>query len=314
MGEADDLMKAGAKALTKTSFFGKSKPDYDDALQNFEQAANLYRTQKDYTSSVEALHQVAECHRNLSSMFLAAKALETAANLLSQSSNDPARAGPVYRQASEYFLAQGSPDRAGEMLEKAAKAYESVDAGTAIEYYTESCTLYEEEGRLRFGVDTFKRAVGFCIRSQRFEQAVALSIRLENGYLKIDNQPLFNRQALTNVILQLSVGNEAMAQQRLDESMQKNGRLCQTDEGQVAQDLLTAFQTGDAALFEGLMRSSSIRFLDNDVGKLVKALKIDPSKAPARGGGGNSSQVDAPIPETMETKALQDELEEEGFL
>ncbi|KAH9274241.1 hypothetical protein BASA83_003233 [Batrachochytrium salamandrivorans] len=297
MGEADDLMKAGAKALTKTSFFGKSKPDYDDALQNFEQAANLYRTQKDYTSSVEALHQVAECHRNLSSVQMI---------LLAQA--------PVYRQASEYFLAQGSPDRAGEMLEKAAKAYESVDAGTAIEYYTESCTLYEEEGRLRFGVDTFKRAVGFCIRSQRFEQAVALSIRLENGYLKIDNQPLFNRQALTNVILQLSVGNEAMAQQRLDESMQKNGRLCQTDEGQVAQDLLTAFQTGDAALFEGLMRSSSIRFLDNDVGKLVKALKIDPSKAPARGGGGNSSQVDAPIPETMETKALQDELEEEGFL
>eukprot|EP00842_Homolaphlyctis_polyrhiza_P003826 jgi/Hompol1/4444/HPOL_000206-RA len=164
---ADELFAAGTKALNKTTFFGKAKPDYDDALINFEQAANLYRSQKAFAKAVESFEKVAFCHKNLNSLFLAAKAFETAANLLAQNMNDAARAGPMYQQASLYFVTQGSPDRGGEMLEKAAKMYETVDPAKAIEFYSDSTALYEEEDRLRFGIDTFKRAIAFCVRINR---------------------------------------------------------------------------------------------------------------------------------------------------
>nr|KAJ3420804.1 hypothetical protein HK105_005229 [Polyrhizophydium stewartii] len=259
MSSGNELMNEGAKALAKTTFFGKPKPDHDAALQCFEQAGT---------------------------MFLAAKALETAANLVAQNMNDPRAAGPLFQQASHMFLAHGSADRAGEMLEKAAKSLETSDPAAATQFYLDSCAVFEDEDRLRMGVDTFKRAIAFCLRAQRMDTAMALSDRLEIAFLKLDNQPSFARQALTNVVLQLAVGNESGARLKIEDASRKSGRFEQTDDGQVANDLLTAIETGDEPLLANIMRSSPIRFLDNEPGAL-------------------------PIPSTTD---LQAQIEEEGFL
>ena len=81
----------------------------------------MFRNSKDYQHAIESFLKAAECHRNLDSIFLAAKALETAANLLYQHLQQPEKASDIYRQCSDYYIAHGSPDRAAEMLEKAAK-------------------------------------------------------------------------------------------------------------------------------------------------------------------------------------------------
>ncbi|KAI8929053.1 soluble NSF attachment protein [Entophlyctis helioformis] len=334
-GDGDALMKAGSKALSKTSFFGKAKPDYEEALTSFEQAANAFRNARVYDRAAEAFQKVSECHMANNSLFLAAKALETAANLYAQNLNDPHRAGPVYQQASQVFVAQGSADRAGEMLEKAAKAFETVNVDKAIEFYTEACGVYEDEGRLRFGVDTYKRAVSFCLRSQRFDTGLALSTRLEDAYLKIDNLPSFTRQGLSNIVLLLSVGNESASQVKFDELCRKSGRWSQSEDGKVANDLIVAFQTGDAQLLEDIQRSSPLRFLDNDIAKIAKTLRA-PAGRSASGGGGPAPMFGAAAPfapapasapeqgsaydhapqrgAATPPKDLHDEIEEEGFM
>ncbi|KAL2915525.1 hypothetical protein HK105_204927 [Polyrhizophydium stewartii] len=301
MSSGNELMNEGAKALAKTTFFGKPKPDHDAALQCFEQAGT---------------------------MFLAAKALETAANLVAQNMNDPRAAGPLFQQASHMFLAHGSADRAGEMLEKAAKSLETSDPAAATQFYLDSCAVFEDEDRLRMGVDTFKRAIAFCLRAQRMDTAMALSDRLEIAFLKLDNQPSFARQALTNVVLQLAVGNESGARLKIEDASRKSGRFEQTDDGQVANDLLTAIETGDEPLLANIMRSSPIRFLDNEVGKLARGLRADPSRAGTSGAHSQQQQQQQsyqqqqqqqlppqpgalPIPSTTD---LQAQIEEEGFL
>ena len=96
----------------------------------------------------------------------------------------------------------------------------------------------------------------------------------------------------------------------------RNNRFEQTEEGQVTQDLLTACQTGDTGIFEGMQRSPAIRFLDNDVGKLFKNVVTDLSQAAPQGGhfASNEGNNNEHASGAQDLRNLQDEGEEEGFL
>ena len=48
------------------------------------------------------------------------------------------------------------------------RVLEQTDSTKSIEMYDESCKLYEEENKMRFGVDVFKRAIGVCVRNNRY--------------------------------------------------------------------------------------------------------------------------------------------------
>ena len=55
------------------------------------------------------------------SLYMAAKSMESAANLAAQQLKQPERASEMYKKASDLYQAHMTPDRAGEMLEKAAR-------------------------------------------------------------------------------------------------------------------------------------------------------------------------------------------------
>lgn len=55
------------------------------------------------------------------SIHLAGKATENAAFILAQNLNQPQRAAEAYQKASNFFMTQGSIDRAAEQLEKAGR-------------------------------------------------------------------------------------------------------------------------------------------------------------------------------------------------
>lgn len=57
----------------------------------------------------------------LYSIHLAGKAIENAAFILAHNLNQPQRAAEAYQRASDYFMTQGSIDRAAEQLDKAGK-------------------------------------------------------------------------------------------------------------------------------------------------------------------------------------------------
>jgi gamma-soluble NSF attachment protein len=81
----------------------------------------MFRNEKAYDHAVKAFLKVADCHRQLDSIYLAAKALETAANILAQNLNQPEKSVDIYKQCSDYYIAHGTGDRAGEILDKCAK-------------------------------------------------------------------------------------------------------------------------------------------------------------------------------------------------
>jgi hypothetical protein len=44
---------------------------------------------------------------------------------------------------------------------------ENVDVNAAIDFYSQSCSLYEQEDRGRFAMDTFKRAIALLVKTQK---------------------------------------------------------------------------------------------------------------------------------------------------
>ncbi|CAG8713509.1 17344_t:CDS:2 [Racocetra fulgida] len=75
---------------------------------------------------------------------MAAKTTESAATIAALHLKQPERAAEMYKKASDLYLANMSPDRAGEMLEK-----EPVNVDNAIELYMAACSLFEYEDRGR---------------------------------------------------------------------------------------------------------------------------------------------------------------------
>ena len=77
-------------SLDKKSFFGKTKPDYDEALSHFESAAHVFKSLKEYELAVSSLEKAADCQRNLDSFYMAAKSLESSAQLTLEFLKKPA--------------------------------------------------------------------------------------------------------------------------------------------------------------------------------------------------------------------------------
>ncbi|RKO83358.1 hypothetical protein BDK51DRAFT_38958, partial [Blyttiomyces helicus] len=220
----------------------------------------------------------------------------------------PSQAADLYNQTADYFLAQGSPDRAAESLEKAARAVETTDLPRAFSLYSESCATYESEDRMRFGVETFKRAIALMIKNGRWEDAEAVSVRLGEAFVKLDQRPNFNKQALSTVVICLAAGNVGAANTRLD-AFGAVGGFLQSEEGSIAINILEAFENGDEELLASTLKRQHLNFLDNEVTRTARTLKAPPraQPPPARTDGG----VGQPASEAL--KELQDELEEDGY-
>jgi len=129
---------------------------------------------------------------------MAAKNMESAANLAAIQLKQPERAADLYRKASDLYQAHMTPDRAAEMLEKGGRfvpsffsfflfplflslseirtnyrsvvyrVLEPINVDEAIKIYSDACTLYETEDRGQFAIDTFKKTIAVMVRNKRF--------------------------------------------------------------------------------------------------------------------------------------------------
>ncbi|KAJ3186125.1 hypothetical protein HK101_009732 [Irineochytrium annulatum] len=301
--EAIGLMAEAEKAVNKTTWLGKKKPDWETARPLYDNAggalgsfnvaldadhacsATMFKNAKAYDHAVEAFVKSAAANKEEGSLFIAAKQLETAAQLLAQHMKKPQDAAKLYQQASDYFLAHGSPDRAAEMFEKAGKVLEPVDVVGAMEMYKEACSTYETEDKLRAGVDTFTRSIGFAIRSKRLLEAIELSQRLTDIFQKLQNGAYVNKQALSTIVIVLLLGDDVEANKRMSSFSSIPGFL-DSEDGHVASDLIEAFQSYDHNLLQASLKRSPIKFLDNEVAKAAMSLRVP--------GGGSSKRVDNP--------------------
>ena len=73
----------------------------------------------------------------------------------------------LYRRASNFYLENSSPDKAAEVLVKAAKILEDKEPEKAIEFCNDACTIFETEEREQFASSTFKYAIGIAIKQAK---------------------------------------------------------------------------------------------------------------------------------------------------
>lgn len=140
--------------------FGQAKPDYDVAMDAFTQAGNLYKAAKNNSCAADCFCRAAECQYQVNSLFLAAKSYETGAVLMGPGP----KASDIYKKASNCYLMHGSPDRAAEMLEKAADAV-SDDPAQCVQLLKDACEIYQQEDRMQYGAEVFRKTIAFCIRA-----------------------------------------------------------------------------------------------------------------------------------------------------
>ncbi|KAJ2956156.1 hypothetical protein NQZ79_g7943 [Umbelopsis isabellina] len=279
------LMQDGDKASSKGLF---KKPDWDIAGQNYERAATAFKVGKSYEQAVQAYTKASDALLKADATHLAGKSMESAAQILAQNLQQPDRAADAYRRASELFVTQGSVDRGAEQLEKAAKVMENVDVNAAIELYSQSCSLYEQEDRGRFAMDTFKKAIALLVKTQKYDRAMEMLHRQSAVLQKLTNRGALYKANLSIVILALAMGDEVEASKQFHTFCSRDGGFPQSEEAEISDDLIKAYEHGDHELLVKTVRRQNITFLDNEIARLSRTLTV-PGQSLGGGGYGTPS-------------------------
>ncbi|KXS22082.1 TPR-like protein [Gonapodya prolifera JEL478] len=289
---ARDIFASGEKALKPSSLFGfvKAKPDYETAALHFDKAATAFKSCNAFEDAVSAYLKCAECQEKLDSLFPSAKSLESAAVILAQQLKRPEDAADMYKRVSDVLALNGSADKAAEMLERAAKTVEATDQNKAIEYYLASCDALEDADRQHLAVDTFKRTATVLLKWKRFDLASTTLCRLAAIYRSTGNKNQLYKTALSTVILQLALNDEVGASKKLDEYAPDG--FPSSDEGKVASQLVQAWKDRDHDLWNKVVNTPLVTFLDNEVTRVARSLSVpgNTNAAASEGQQGDDSE------------------------
>ncbi|KAI7904039.1 soluble NSF attachment protein [Cokeromyces recurvatus] len=269
--EGVKYMQHGDKAASKGLF---RKPDWDLAASDYERAATSFKIAKSYDQAVQAYFKASDALSKADAIHLAGKALENAAFILASNLNQPQRAAETYQRASNYFMTQGSIDRAAEQLEKAGRALENVDVNASYEMYSKACTLYEQEDRGRFAVDIFKKATSLLIRNKKYDKAIEMLKRQSAVLQKFTSRSHLFKANLSIIILYFAIGDDVEAGKQFNSMCGNDAGFVQSEEAAIANDLLKAYEERDQELLERTVRLQHITFLDNEVVKLARLLTV----------------------------------------
>lgn len=172
---------------------------------------------------------------------MAAKATENAASIYVTNLKQPEKAAESFKLTADYYVANGrllastcpvlrrtthqpltpvpsgTPDKAADALEKAAKYVEPVSLNDAIDYYSQACDLLEDEDRGRFAADVYRRAIAMLLRNGRVSDAQSFMERLCENFRKSGNKVQLYKMALSVVIAKLALEDEIGAQKAINE-------------------------------------------------------------------------------------------------
>ncbi|KAG0197106.1 hypothetical protein BGX28_009379 [Mortierella sp. GBA30] len=243
------------------------KPDWDIAAQYYEKAGQAFKGAKSYEQAIQAFIKASHTMISATSLYMAGKAMENGANIALQNLGQPERAAGMYKQASDLYMQNMTPDRAAEMLEKSAKAIESVSVDSAIELYIGACNIYEDEDRARYATDTFKRTISLLVKHRRFEKATEVLQRLGSVQQNTPNKSAYYKTLLSIIIIQLAAGDEVDAGKRFQ-------AFCSSEESSIAHAMLVAFEYGDQAYYNQTASRQHVGFLDNEIARLARNIMV----------------------------------------
>jgi hypothetical protein len=286
--EAEGHMAKAKKALAKTMF--KWNEDWLTAAPEYGKAAVAYQAGGDLDNAKEAFEKASEAHAKLGQSATAAMDLEKAALVaLKQKRGESVdEAVKYYQTASMFYLEVGEIDRAAGSMSKGAKEVESTSVDRASDLYAEACTLLLAQDRGFMGVNTFRGALQFNLKNNKWKESLALLEQMVVIFKSVNQGNNLAKSWLSITIVQLTMNDFVAAERSFTLHLQDSEYL-KAPECELEEDLIQAYNNMDQIALEDALKKQGWNFLDNQVIRLVKKLRI------GGGGGGGKSKAAAPV-------------------
>eukprot|EP01114_Cavostelium_apophysatum_P015201 TRINITY_DN409_c0_g1_i1.p1 TRINITY_DN409_c0_g1~~TRINITY_DN409_c0_g1_i1.p1 ORF type:complete len:312 (-),score=62.55 TRINITY_DN409_c0_g1_i1:58-993(-) len=269
IAEAEQLVKEGDKLTTKGIL--RWKADWDGAVSLYEKAATNFKNAKENTRAKNAYKKAATCYENLNIPFSAGKNLDNAGDM-AKVDRDNDEAVQLWEQAAAFYSENASPDKAAETLIKAAKVIEDSNAEKCMQLVGDACSIFEVEEREQFAPNTFKYAIGVAIKQNKFDQALEYLGRLGKIHTKLKQTHDMPKIHLSAIIIHLKRDDYVSADRVYQEFISTGGMS--SPEVKVAAELLEAYEKADAEALKTCLGRQAFTFLDNNVAKLSRSLKV----------------------------------------
>lgn len=143
--KAQDMVAKGEKTLNRFSMFG-SGSKFEDAAECFDDAGKMFTMAKEFESAGGAYMRAAELHEKTKSEFEAGTSYTRAAEAF-QKTDDTPRCVECYKMSVAAYAGLGKCAMAANNSKKVAEIVEGTDDDEAISAYKEAIDYYEAEGR-----------------------------------------------------------------------------------------------------------------------------------------------------------------------
>eukprot|EP01113_Clastostelium_recurvatum_P017995 TRINITY_DN2122_c0_g1_i2.p1 TRINITY_DN2122_c0_g1~~TRINITY_DN2122_c0_g1_i2.p1 ORF type:complete len:343 (+),score=109.44 TRINITY_DN2122_c0_g1_i2:77-1105(+) len=274
MAEAEGHMKEADK-LAKTSFF-KRKADWEGAAMFYERAANTYRTAKALDQAKEAFKKASNAQYQNTMCFAAAKALETAAGI-AKDMKSMDEAGELYVQASNLYREAGNGIPGADNLIKAAKVYEDKDPAKSMDLLKQACELFEIEDKEHYSGDTFKQTISLLLKHKKYADTVQVLNAQCRMNIKLNQPHDLHKAYLSIIVIYLYCDDLVAAKNAWEKNTMDTPAFPMSQEGTSAAAILDAYEANDNDKLHAATQKQIFNFLDNQVARIAKQLKVTDS-------------------------------------
>ena len=204
------MAEAETKLAKKWQMFGNK---YDDAVDLFKQAANLYKMGKAYQESGDAHKKQAECYVQLEQKHEAATAFSDSAKAYKQV--NPVEAVNSLVSACEYYTEMGRFNIAAKVEQQIAEISEEMgELEIALEHYEIAAEYFEGEGQeSQANKIKIKIADHMALGSKNYTKACMIYEKIGKEYLKKNllkwsAKNLFIKAGICHICLDDTIGSQ----------------------------------------------------------------------------------------------------------
>jgi len=266
-------------------------------------AALIFKNVKQWNDAIVSHQKASDAYSRADQLFMAAKSLESQAQIYAQHLNQASKAAGTLEAASRLYRLHASPDKAGEVLERAGKLLELSDPHKAVVLMVQAGELLDDEDRGRFATEAFRKAAVLSLKNGKVNDAIPIQNRLVDVWRRVGNKTQLAKSELGMIILLLKAGQPP--QDKLFEYVNQDA-FTLTDEGRAASDLIAAVEGGDGDSLQAVLASSAIGYLDNELVRLARTLQVQPKAVPVVVGVGSAEKE-------QELNEIAQQAEEEGI-
>lgn len=278
--EAQAHEKLAEKALKSSWMSLKFQPDFMVAGMEYSQAATKYRAAGLLADSVRTHVKSAELKEKQHDLFGAGRAYEQAASIC-DGKPEVGDAEANWTPAIRCYRLAGKGEAAAKLILKLATLREKQgNLAKAKEAYDDAIDVFEQDEKAYQLGDVYKACIGFLVRSEMFEEALVsmdghIKLLVSQGY-----HPFAHKEVLSKCVLCLWMGDNVRADDAINNSESVKDWFM-SNEANAAFELVAAFKEYDAEAAAKVLKEQVFIFLQVEVARIAKKLKVPTIAAPA---------------------------------